>query len=106
VKLVVCKLCGCPAVEQVRGQLTEHDKGWVPFCEPVPNVRQETSNVPANACDTRVTCGNPEFYMHDGEKVWKCNNATGWNRTDFADYTRFVWNRDNVDEPETAAARH
>ena len=102
--LFPCKLCGHAAVEQVRGQLVEGDKDWVPFCEPIPNVRQDTSNIAANALDMRVACGNPEFSMRDGGKVWKCNNTTGWNKAEFADYTRFVWNRDNVDDPETAAA--
>jgi hypothetical protein len=104
--LVPCKICGSPGIEQVRGLLGPDDKGYVEPCEVIPNVRQDTSNVPANAPDTRVTCSNMEFVMRDAEKVWKCNNATGWNKPDFADYTRFVWNRDNANEPETAAARN
>jgi hypothetical protein len=68
------------ASEQVRGQLTEADKGYVP-----PSVGGDaTSNIPANATDTRVVCGNPE-----------CDNQTGWNKAGFADYTRFCWDRDN-----------
>jgi hypothetical protein len=105
--LVPCKLCGAAAVEQIRGELSPDDKGYVEPCEVIPNVRQDTSNVPANAPDTRVACSNPEFVIRDGEKVWKCNNATGWNKQDYADYTRFVWNRDNAfDEPQATAARH
>jgi hypothetical protein len=105
VNLVCCKICGWPAIEQVRGQLTPDDKGYVEPCVPIDNVKQETSNAPANAPDTRVTCSNTEFVVRDGEKIWKCNNATGWNKQDFADYTRFVWNRDNADEPQATAAR-
>ena len=73
-----CRLCNGEAWEQVRGLLVEGDSGWVPVSKP----GQETSNGPDSAPDTRVTCR-------------LCDNATGWNRQDFADYTRFLWNREN-----------
>jgi hypothetical protein len=107
VSLLPCKVCGAPAVEQVRGALGPDDKGFIAPCEPVPNVRQDTSNAPANALDTRIACSSPEFVMRDGEKVWKCNNATGWNKQDFADYMRFVWNRDyGLDVEKATPARN
>jgi hypothetical protein len=99
--LVACRICGSPGIEQVRGQLTEADKGWV-----APSVPgRETSNAPVNGRDYRVTCSNPHFVIRDGDQVWQCNNATGWNKDEMADYVRFCWNRDNADEPKTAAAR-
>ena len=74
-----CRLCGAAAIEQTRGLLAEGERDYVP-----PFVGgQPTSNAPANALDTRVACT-------------ACDNATGWNKVDFADYTRFCWDRDNA----------
>lgn len=85
--LGACRVCGAPAVEQVRGEMTKSDPGFVNADAynapgaPRPDPKTWSSNSPANAGDTRVTCT-------------KCDNATGWNKQDFADYSRFVWNRD------------
>lgn len=70
--LAACKECGAAAVEQIRGgkDATGRPEHW-------------GSASPMNADDTRVACT-------------KCDNATGWNKCDVADYTRFVWNRDNA----------
>lgn len=93
--LAPCKLCGSPAIEQVRGLLVEGDKGYVP-----PSVPgRETSNAPENASDTRIACSNVERAIAYEEEIFVCVNATGWNKQDFADYTRFVWNRDNASQP-------
>jgi hypothetical protein len=96
--LNACRLCGGPAVEQVRGALKKGDMGWVgpntnqPDADDDRPVHPESvsSNNPANAADTRVACT-------------KCDNATGWNKQDFADYTRFVWDRDNPAKAEPAS---
>ena len=74
-----CRLCGAEAVEQTRGLLTPVDRDYVP-----PFVGgSATSNAPVNSADTRVACT-------------KCDNATGWNKGEMADYTRFCWDRDNA----------
>lgn len=67
-----CKSCGAAAVEEVRGggNVTGNPARW-------------GSISPPNATDTRVACT-------------KCDNATGWNKQDVADYTRFVWDRDHA----------
>lgn len=118
--LLPCKMCGAPAVEQVRGILQRGDKGWVgPLADRseveklAPHIREDrgvidvifppsetySSNNPANALDTRVICSNPAFEMRDGMPVYACDAATGWNKQDFADYTRFLWNRDHAAQP-------
>lgn len=115
-----CKLCGAPAIEQVRGELTEADKGYVAPHGTVgfDGVNSDaSSNNPANATDTRVVCSNTQLAMrgHDGKpiilpaegKAWNraydsdglifpvCDAATGWNKAEYADYTRFKWDRDH-----------
>ena len=73
-----CKQCGAEAVEQVRGLLRKGDPGWVEPSGP----GAETSNALLNAEDFRVACS-------------KCENATGWNKSNYTDYMKFVWNREN-----------
>lgn len=92
--LLACKLCGAQAIEQIRGAIGPEEKGYVQPSSP----GQETSNSAMNAADTRVICCNPEFIVVDNEKIWSCLNSTGWNKQDFADYTRFVWNRDHASQ--------
>lgn len=109
-----CRQCGWPAVEQVRGQLTENDKGYV---APRGDGPEANSNSPANATDTRVVCTNTKLAMRGPSdapivieadaKAWNnvytgegfifplCDNQTGWNKAEFADYTRFKWDRDH-----------
>jgi len=68
-----CKFCGAPAVEQVRGRLTENDKGYVPplsfvvASDPLdPNATANevgNSNNAANATDTRIVCSNTKLAM-------------------------------------------
>ena len=110
-----CKVCGSPAVEQVRGQLTKDDKGYVAPHGSSP--AEASSNCAANATDTRVVCSNTKLAMRgpgntkvvieaDGE-AWNlsysgegfvfplCDNQTGWNKAEQADYTRFKWDRDH-----------
>jgi hypothetical protein len=86
-----CKECGAPAIEQVRGGLVEGDKGYI---EPSSGV-EHNSNHPVNAPDTRVVCSNLD-----------CDNQTGWNKTEFADYTRFKWDRDHGRDAEGSGLQH
>ena len=111
--LKACKMCGSQAIEQVRGELTGDDKGYVaPGNSPVGG----SSNNPANASDTRIICSNTQLLIRgtttrigaDGE-TWNtvklgdssgmlfsaCDEQTGWNKAQFADYTRFIWDRDH-----------
>ncbi len=109
-----CKVCGAPALEQVRGHLTENDKGYV---APRGVGPEANSNNPANATDTRVVCSNTKLAMRGpggapvvieaDAKAWNfsyngegfvfplCDNQTGWNKAEFSDYTRFIWDRDH-----------
>jgi hypothetical protein len=109
-----CKFCGAPALEQVRGQLGENDKGYV---APRGDGPHANSNNAANATDTRVVCSNTKLAMRgpNGSRVtieadaqaWNlsyngegfvfpfCDNQTGWNKAEFADFTRFKWDRDH-----------
>lgn len=76
-----CKLCGSPAVEQVRGELKPGDRHYV---EPSgPKDLHPTSTNPDTAKDTRVHCT-------------KCDNSTGWRAPDQAEFTRFTWNKENA----------
>lgn len=82
-----CRLCGAPALEQVRGELRGGDKGWVESKGPdgqLLHPEVQGSNVPANASNTRVICSGRD-----------CDNSTGWMAGEMADYMRFCWNRDN-----------
>lgn len=99
--MLACKKCGGPAVEQVRGLIKPEEPGYVGMDAynsnprlsangelvapppPGPNPAMWSSNNPSTSADTRVTCT-------------KCDNATGWNKQDVADYTRFVWDRDHA----------
>ena len=58
------------------------DKGYVAPVNGSPE--QQNSNHPVNAKDTRVVCSNID-----------CDEQTGWNKAEFADYTRFKWDRDH-----------
>lgn len=80
--MLPCRRCGAPAIEQVRGLLGPDDKGYVEPGEGFVN-----SNNPANALDTRVVCSSPD-----------CDNQTGWNKAEFADYMRFKWDRDHAQQ--------
>jgi hypothetical protein len=115
-----CKLCGGLAVEQIRGQLTPADKGYVAPAGSVDSSGVNagaSSNAPANATDTRVVCANTNLVMHgpggalvtipataetwnasysgDGFIFPACDNQTGWGKAAQADYTRFLWDRDH-----------
>ena len=86
-----CMNCGGEAVEQVRGDLKWGDRDFIPDrpysdtgvpIGPLFHPEQQGSNAVANALDTRVSCS-------------QCDNSTGWNKREYADYTRFKWDRDN-----------
>jgi hypothetical protein len=108
-----CKFCGSPAIEQVRGTLTADDKGYV---APRGIGARANSNNPANATDTRIACSNTKLAMRSpagpikidaDARAWNlsysgegfifplCDNQTGWNKAEQADYTRFLWDRDH-----------
>ena len=75
------------------------------------------SNVQDNATDTRIACSNTKLAMRGPKgvpvvieadaKAWNfsyngegfvfpfCDKQTGWNKREFADYTRFKWDRDH-----------
>lgn len=81
--MLPCRRCGAPALEQVRGRLRPDDKGYV---APALGI-DHNSNHPVNAPDTRVVCSSLD-----------CDNQTGWNKAEFADYTRFKWDRDHAQQ--------
>ena len=85
-----------------------------------PNIKTSmlgNSNVQDNATDTRIACSNTKLAMRGPKgvpvvieadaKAWNfsyngegfvfpfCDNQTGWNKREFADYTRFKWDRDH-----------
>lgn len=88
-----CKFCGSPAVEQIRGLLTENDKGYIAPAvfrvAPDPQDPNATvhevgnSNNAMNGTDTRVVCSNTKLAMRGpgGAKVVIDADAKAWNHS-------------------------
>ena len=91
-----CGKCGSPAVEQTRSEMGPGD-----YRHQDEDYHEKVELHDDNKNDMRIACTNA-----------KCDNVTGWNKSDapnapgaIADFTRKQWNETNGDAPNVPGAR-